>query len=74
MGEANKRVFSGMEEVLTIGLWASFFYWINYVISRKQKRLKKVSEDKFNNIATSLIHALLTGIGSGSFLYPKFQS
>jgi len=60
-----------MEELLTVGLWMCFFYWVSYTISKsKKKKLRKISEDKFCNVATSFVHAVLSGIGSGKWVSP----
>lgn len=55
------------ETTLTILLWATFFYGVNHSVAartRKRKKPLKIDQNKFNNIATSLIHAILSGIGS----------
>ena len=61
-----------MEAFLTISLWWGFFYGVNYLISVKKRGfVTKVNDDKFNNIATSLFHAILSAAGAG--IYPIYQ-
>merc|ERR1711973_1078287 len=52
---------------MTIGLWTGFFWRLNKSIQKRVKQkniVMKVSDEVFSNTACSLVHALLSGIGS----------